>query len=176
MNGEYFPRLYAWFRADGCAIINNFLRSYVIPDELNPATKCHRAPETTSTQEAIQYGLGMVEQEIQEAIGQGRSGFCGGWISSLALDQLLQERRIKLAPNKRKEVLENLGYVYHPGLRNGRVNSTISDGGITGKPRLYIPRGHILGNITSPSEIASRYIADQSAASNIFVNERSESI
>ena len=54
LGGSYFPDLYRWLRADGYAIISEFLHTYAIPQELNPAGECQRAPITSSTATAIQ--------------------------------------------------------------------------------------------------------------------------
>ena len=162
MNNGYFPDLYKWLRAEGYAIINDYLRSYAIPDALNPATSCHRAPATSSTDEAISVSLGGVEQEIGEAIDEGRPGFAGGWVSSMALDRLIKDRRDdkRITPNRRKGLLTGLGYVLHPVLTGGRVNSVVAQEG--GKPRLYVKSESILAkNITSAAEVFRLYCEAQ---------------
>src|SRR6185437_1488528 len=95
LTGDYFFKFTNWLYADGFAIVSEFLHTYDIPDEFNPATKCQRAPLTSSTESAVTHGLGSLEQEILEAIEQGRPGFRGGWISSLQLDRLLGELNLK---------------------------------------------------------------------------------
>lgn len=61
MGGDYFPNLYDWLKnQNGYAIVANYLENYQIPDELNPATKCHRAPKTTSTDEVIEASFDVV--------------------------------------------------------------------------------------------------------------------
>lgn len=164
MGGEYFPNLYAWLRADGFAIVADYLATYDIPDALNPATGAHRAPETTSTSEAVGLSLGGIEQEILEAIAQGRPGFAGGWISSMALDRLIAERRDdrRIPRNRRRDIVESLGFQLHPGLRDGRVNSALPTD--CGKPRLYIKAGHVSANLTDPRIIAEAYVKAQEIA------------
>lgn len=158
MNGDYFPTLYQWLKTGGYAIVADYLHNYAIPDELNPATQCHRAPDTSSTQEAVTASLGGIEQDILEAVEEGRPGFAGGWISSVAIDRLLVANRLTRAipVNKRREMLQGIGYDWHPALPQGRVNNPIiiDDGK---KPRLFIPNGHINGQITAPAEVAKRY-------------------
>lgn len=174
MDGDYFPKLYGWLKSGGYAIVADFLHSYAIPDELNPAGACHRAPETTSTNDAILEGMGGVEQEISEAIEQGRSGFAGGWVSSMALETLLKDMRAARAipPNKRRELMRGLGYDWHPGLKGGRVNTTVMPD--NGKPKLFIQDGHIHRNLTSPAEIARHYTAAQlKDAAGVFVDNES---
>lgn len=112
MGGDYFPNLYNWAKQDGYAIIAEYLSTFEIPDEFNPATKCHRAPETTSTTSAINISKGAVEQEIQEVIDQGKQGFRNGWISSIALEELLIKigKNKVIVRNKRTELLTAMGY------------------------------------------------------------------
>lgn len=158
MLGDYFPDLYNWaMTARGYAIIADFLENYVIPHELNPAGGCKRAPQTSSTEAAIEEGRGGIEQEILEAIEQGVAGFKGGWVSSMALDKLLVRlqaaRRIPI--NKRRELMQSLGYDWHPGLRDGRVSMLVIPDG--GKPRLYIKMGHADMNLMGGGEIAKAY-------------------
>lgn len=169
MTGRYFPDLYDWLRREGFAIVNQYLRDYKIPDELNPATLCQRAPVTSSTDAAIQASMGPVEQEIVEAVAEGRPGFAGGWISSYALDQLLEHRR-NISHNKRKEMMQALGYIPHPQLVDGRVNNPIVDcNGKTGKPRLYVKQGHLAANLTNGPEITRHYLDAQAGVTTAAV-------
>jgi hypothetical protein len=174
MDGNYFPDLYNWLkglgpyldqgRGHGYAIVAEYLATYAIPDELNPAGACHRAPETSSTGAAIRAGMGGIEQDVLEAIDEGRPGFAGGWVSSVAFDRLLQNARAARAipQNKRRELLQSLGYDWHPGLNSGRVNTAIPlDEGK--KPRLFIHAGHIHANLRTSAEIARRYQEAQGA-------------
>lgn len=172
MGGDYFPDLYNWLKGEGdyyelgagygYAVVADFLSTYEIPAHLNPATMAlHRAPRTSSTDEAVSASLGTVEQEILEAVDEGRQGFAGGWISSFALDRLLHSLRRAQAipPNKRRDLLTQLGYDWHPSLSHGRVNNpTVTDGG---KTRLFIKSGHLSANLTRPSEIVKAYDAAQ---------------
>jgi len=113
MSGNYFPDLYEWLRGDGYAIVANYLTNYIIPDHLNPATLCHRAPVTTSTALAIETSKGPAEQEIDNAVGENIQGFRGGWISSIALEKLLTEKRKAhfTPPNARSKMLLDMGYI-----------------------------------------------------------------
>jgi hypothetical protein len=158
MGGSYFPDLYSWLKGDGYAIVAEYLATYEIPDELNPGTYAsHRAPITSSTNDAIEHGVGHVEQEIMEAIEEGRPGFAGGWVSSIALDKLLESIRMTRAipPNRRREVLQSLGYDWHPALLKGRVNNpTTID---RGKPRLFIKAKHSSLTLECPADVARAY-------------------
>lgn len=155
MHGDYFPKLYEWLNTDGYKIVSKFLHDYEIPEALNPATLCHRAPETSSTAEVIEYSLSNVDQLVLESIGEGKLGFCGGWVSSIALNRLLTDSRIKLPPNKRREMMNRIGYDWHPNLDRGRVNNHITVD--AGKPRLFIKEGHLARELSSASEIGKAY-------------------
>lgn len=173
MNREYYNTLYNWLRhAGGFAIVTDFLHSYKCDPRFDPSEQggVMRAPKTTSTQEAVKLSVGVIEQEVLEAVEQGRPGFCAPWISSMALDHLLKEIRRTLPNAKRPEMLKILGYVPHPGLANGRVNNaTATD---SGKTRLYIKDHDGLCGLTGAADIAKRYDADQcvlpSAAEKVF--------
>ena len=162
MNGQYMVNLYSWAKSGGYAVINDFLRTYEIPDEFNPATSCQRAPITSSTKESVQESLGSIEHKLLEVIAEGSIGMMGGWISSAALDKLLTGLRSErsIPTNRRRSLLKALGYDYHPGLSDGRVNSpiTIDDGK---KPRLYIRDGHPDAALTNHGEIVRAYVSAQ---------------
>ena len=154
---NYFPPLYRWLKTGGgFAHVTHFLQNYAIPDALNPATECHRAPDTTSTIEAIKESLGRAEQEVMNAIDEGREGFRGGWISSHAVDSLIDEKRVNKPMNKRTEMLTDFGYIKHPGLRDGRTNNPLNSSGGR-KPRLYIKAGHPAAQFTGGAAIAAAY-------------------
>lgn len=177
MVGNYFPDLYNWLREEGYEIVNEWLRSYQIPAALNPAItvggQSHRAPETSSTAEALANSLGGIEQEVQEAISEGRPGFCGGWISSLALGRLLDEKRLssKVPRNKRADMLRKMGWIPHTAMPGGRVASVIPFD--NGKPVLYVERGSLLLGLTEQANVVRRYCDAQTgvvgqAAGNPF--------
>jgi hypothetical protein len=158
---DYMARLYRWARGGGFAHITHYLRSFAIPDEFR-FDQGIRAPETSVHNEAIEAGRGRLEQEVQEAIDADEPGFAGGWVSSIALDRLLERKtRTGLAPNKRRELLQALGYDWHPALvpARGRVNNIVLPDG--GKPRLFIKRGDPQAAIVSPAEVAKAYTAAQ---------------
>lgn len=157
MVGDYFTGLYKWLRAGGYAIVSEYLHTYAIPAEFNPAGDCQRAPETTSTEEAIRASTGGVEQEIEEAIEQGLPGFCGGYISSAWLEKLLERLGLarRIYYSKRKEMLEQMGYRYHPALRDGRVNNMVLPDGT--KSRLFVHDAAIARQIAGAAEVAKDY-------------------
>jgi hypothetical protein len=172
MMGEYFPDLYDWLKgrrayADlgvdyGYSIVNEFLQTFPIAAELDPAHLCTRAPETSSTAAALAISLGRVEQEILEAVEEGRVGFRGGWISSVFMSRLLDDIGVTLPRRKFREILERIGYFEHPGLRSGRVDNEIMPD--NSKPRLYTTAGHLSLNFDTPVNIAKSYTDAQKNA------------
>ncbi len=163
MSGDYMHRLYTWLGRDGYAIVSEYLWTFDIPDEFNPATGCQRAPITSSTEAAIEAGMGRVEQEIMQAAERGDPGFANGWISTLAVERLLSgiPRCRDLTPLKRAGVIESLGYVVHPGLAStkGQVHHPVLPDG--GKPKLYITKTHPSSAIGKAADVARAYTADQ---------------
>jgi hypothetical protein len=161
MTGDYFPSLYEWLKEqDGYAMVTNFLYEFQIDPSFRK-TLMYRAPETSSTGEAIQAGMGAVEQKIMDMIEEGVPGFNGGWISSTALDNMLKSIRkdISIPINKRREMLQSLGYDWHPTLKNGRVNNMVLPD--NGKPKLFIKKGHLATQIKDAAMVARLYTEAQ---------------
>ncbi len=126
--------------------VAGFLKRHPIVEALNPATTKLTAPDTTSTQEAIQESQGVIHQEIKEAIEQGLYGFRGGWISSYALTELLESKHIaKFLPlSKRKNVLQEVGYIPMPWTSGGRASGQIPSEGNT-RSVLYVKESYRYG-------------------------------
>ena len=137
MGGDYFPSLYRWLDSGGAGHIHHFLKNYQIREEFNPATSCHRAPATTSTEEAILLSRPKAEQLILEAIESGQMGFRGPWVSTFWLNHLF-ERVYGIDRKSRKEALDELGYIPHPGLNGGRASCSVPG---ENKPVIYIRAG-----------------------------------
>lgn len=171
---NYFPNLYDWLfgRREwahmgpdyGLAIMNDYLSTMVLQAELDPAHLCVRAPHTSSTALALKLSMGRAESEVLEAVDEGRPGFSGGWISSIFLDRLLDGIRAPVPRQKRRELLQRMGYDYHPGLDEGRVNNTVAPD--NAKPRLYVKAGHLALNLTDAAAIAKAYTGAQNTATN----------
>lgn len=163
LTGDYFPRLWNWLRhGNGFAIVSELLHTYPIPPDLNPAGNMHRAPNTSTTDLAIVESRGSIEQQIAEVIAQETPGFMGGWISTIMLDRLLSDTlRVgnKLSLAKRREMLQSMGYVLHPGLVDGRVNNPVQPDGR--KPQLFVLAGHAAARLQGAAEIARAYSAAQ---------------
>lgn len=173
MTSAYFADLWDWFKGRGAyaeagenygaACIAHYLRGYAIPAEMDPAGLATRAPKTSSTAEALIASLGRAEQEILDAVDEGRPGFAGGWVSSFYLDVLLDQIKAAVPRNKRRQMMQQLGYDFHPALRDGRTNDvTMPD---ARKPRLYVKAGHLSLNVDQPAEVARLYSKAQEPAS-----------
>ena len=158
---KYFQDLYKWLRADGYAIVSEFLYSYAIPAEFGLDCLCGDAPMTSSTEEAIACGLGQVEQEVMERIQRGSAGFSGGWVSSIALDNVLREEKMEKAmPRvKRRDMMVTLGYDWHPGLRGGRCTTNLPN--TADRPVLFVKRGHWSVGMDEGRAIMDAYLAAQ---------------
>jgi hypothetical protein len=142
----------------GFAVVSEMLWTYPIPPDLDPA-RGFRAPDTSSTEEAIGASLGSVEQHILESIECDEPGFAGGWVSSIALGRLFERIKRNIAPNSRRKIMQDLGYDWHPALPDGRVPEVIATDG--GKPKLFIRQGHPMLALQSPAEISRHYQAAQ---------------
>jgi len=157
---QYFAKLYKWLYADGFAIVTHMLKTYQIKDQFNPFVEAVTAPITSSTLEAIACSQGNLEQDVMEAIDEGRSGFISPWISSFAYNRLIDERRQKISQNRRRQILVDMGYVPHPALRDGRLTILIPSEG--GKPRIYVKANHPAAQIGSAALVAQEYLRCQS--------------
>ncbi len=167
MNDAYFSSIYNWLNdEDGYAMVAEWLYTFPIRDDMNPAKGCQRAPETSCENEAITQSLGVVEQYIMEWVDTGRPGFRGGWISSAQLDVALREVGMggRVAPNRRKAMLESLGYGMHPHLAEGKSPvELMAEGGK--RPRLYVRQSNaILTNLTDKNVISDMYCKAQGYA------------
>ena len=132
MGGAYFPRLYHWLREEGgYAAIAHYLSTFQIDPALNPAGDCHRAPETSSTIEAIRRTAGTIETDILEATQDNSPGFRAGWISAHAVDDLMKSKNHRVGRNKQIEIVESLGYVQF-----GRASRAIMQEGFK-RPMLF---------------------------------------
>jgi len=162
MNGKFFPELYGWAKNGGYAAVGYYLMNYVIPNELNPATACHRAPVTSTTEIAISKSAGVVEREIEEATEDGTIGFRGGFISSYSLEKLLHDKNLRrISINKRYEILEELGYVRCPVLTNGRFPYPLIQEG-NKRPVIYVKIG-----VALTDDPAAQYCGAQGYMSSV---------
>jgi hypothetical protein len=81
MNEQYFDRLRAWLMfGGGLEIVADYFLNYQIERGAIPG----RAPVTSSTPEALEQSQGPLEQMLTDFIADGRPGFRGGWVSTVA--------------------------------------------------------------------------------------------
>lgn len=152
---QYMGDLHDWLAADGFGVVATLLDTWPIPDELNPATRCVRAPVTSSTEQAISNSYSPMEQSVIEAIEEERPGFKGGWVSGTRLADYLHECGYKVTPHQRDSLMEGLRYVRHPGLPGGRVNNPVLPD--ARRSVLYVSQLHGSMTLGTPAEIAAAY-------------------
>lgn len=161
MSGDYFPKLWAWLRKDGYAIVYDYLMRFPLRPELDPAQLCTLAPYTSSTEQALAISLGFMEQEILEAIDEGQAGFVGGMVSSKAVSALAARLRRTIPSRKMRGIMQSLGYDWHPKLPDGRC-TTPAQGAYGGKIRLYIHRDNAAAlALETSAEVTEMYNALQ---------------
>ena len=171
MLGEYMVELNDWTNGTGAyaahgpmygaAIVTDLLRNHVIPDDLNPTTLAHRAPRTSAHDEVVATSMGAREQEVQEAIDSGAIGFRGGWASSHHILELLRANDRRVRVSNLDEVLGNLGYVRHPGLKDGRTNNMVQPDGA--RSVLYVAKGRMDLLALEGAEAARSYTESQAS-------------
>lgn len=170
MTGSYMVDLNEWAQGEGryadkgeaygFGIITHELRNYQIPDDLNPVTNAHRAPRTSAHDEVVASGMGQREQEVQEAIDSWQVGFRDGWVSAHYCLELLRKRDPRVRVSQLDEVLGNLSFVRHPGLKDGRTNNAV---GAEGRVVLYVSQGRLDLMDLQGAAVAQAYLAAQSS-------------
>ena len=161
MTDAYFTELATWIHGDGHKIFADYLMDIVIPDELNPATKCVRAPFTSMIHDVIEQSRSPLQQMVIDIVESDDQGFRGGWVSSAKLqDRLREERGRKVAPHTLKILLEEIGYVKHPALPNGRASRKLFEE--NARPYLWI-RKDLSFKITDtdPNRVTNVYCQQQ---------------
>ena len=124
---SFYSRFAKWLQNGGQAICNYHLQHYQIDPEFDFSELCVTAPHTSTTTAAIAASRDEIHLILLEEIELGRAGFRNGWISSVALSNLLAEKRIRhlMPDSKRGQILKDMGYVPHPGLANGRASRNV---------------------------------------------------
>jgi Bifunctional DNA primase/polymerase, N-terminal. len=152
MTMRYFEDLYDWLNKGGYAVVTHYLATRPLEYALDPARGLQRAPETTSTRKAVTESLGVVEQEILDAIESGTVGFRHGIVSSLAMRSLFERLRKTIGPRRYRKIMATVGYLTHPGLETnkGRPNNPMRDGT---RPTLYFAKESPLLAISDPAEL-----------------------
>ena len=139
LDEKFFKSYTDWLRNDGFAKIAEYLHTYPISDDFNPAVGCLRAPKTSSTDEAILESRDDLVALVFELISESPRGLKNGWVSSVSLNRELRDHRAFVNPKQIGQVLKILRYLPHPDLSGGTGRSTatsiIDDGK---RPVLYI--------------------------------------
>ena len=155
--GIDFKALWSWLRADGFAIIYDYLMAYQIPDEFNPAGDATRAPVTSSTDQAVAESRSPVERLIIEAVADGEPGFRNNWVSTAKVNHLCERDGIKPPVGRALPgVMRALGYS-----RVGRLRDIFEEGGST---TLWSREqfGQAVQELDrAPSHLAEKYRSDQ---------------
>lgn len=115
MDDYYFKCLYSWIRGEGnypfgAAIVADYLMNYPIERGAIPM----RAPDTSSTAEALLVSQSPIERTIRESLEDDLPGFRHGWISSIALTKRLRATgAVGRAPTPATiaSIVEAMGYV-----------------------------------------------------------------
>ena len=166
LTDDFFIPLHDWLENQGgYGIIAEYLHTYQIPDRLNPAVGCFTAPVTRSTGLACIESKDPLQVEVEEAIAEGRPGFRGGWISSVAFASLYAEKfnHKRMPNNALSDLMAVLGYEPHPGLNQGRCTAYITTAArdeMLRRPRLYILKDHKDRRLAGPA-VATAYVESQ---------------
>jgi hypothetical protein len=110
MNDQYFNMLFHWLKeGDGAEIVAHWLLNYPIDRGAIPM----RAPETSSSREALSQSRGPLEQIIHDAIEDDVPGFKGGWVSLTAVASRIKANGSRSVSMKTLgTILETMGYFY----------------------------------------------------------------
>lgn len=112
MGEDYFNRLYGWLDREGG--VQN-VAHWLLQHPIERGTIPMRAPDTSSTREAMRQSRGPVEQAILDGIEDQLQGFRGGWVSVLGVMARLRALGMKQPAAKTvTSILEGLGY-FHIG-------------------------------------------------------------
>ena len=168
MTDDYWLEFWDWMHGRGegmeenygLAVCHNLLETYEIPAQYNPAL-ISSAPRTSSTSDAVVASRTVAQEVIAEALAEDVVGFRGGWASSHHIDMRLDSKRKSIRPNQRREMMEGLGYIWHPLLREGRC-PTLIDVEDHKKPVLYVKKDHPAAlNYEQPGQVKDAYMKAQ---------------
>ena len=160
MGDEYFREFFEWFNADGIAIVAQYLLDYAVNKEFDPLLIA-TAPRSSAFELAMTHSKSDKAEIIEDAISEGRAGFCGGWVSSTKARELLSNEGYRGITGKTvAAALRELGYVKHPGLLTGKTPSRIKEEGNL-QVSLYVRKAHPLCELNSAEAVVARYCDDQ---------------
>ena len=109
MHDQYFNGLFFWLEeCGGLEAVAHYLLNYPIERGAIPM----RAPQTSSTKEALRQSQSPLEKMILDAVEDELPGFKGDYVSTLAVTQRIQQTKMRsVSPKTITIVLEQLGYV-----------------------------------------------------------------
>lgn len=152
MDDDYFASLYDWLRDEGYAFVHEYLATR--PITVNVFGK---APETSSTTEAIDLSMGNTERAILDAIDEGRPGFRDGLVSTEAIrDMVKQETGRDIGQGEMTRALATLGFVKHKILGNSgkiRIGSKLL--------RIYVKADSLAANFDSLDGLRNFWMKSQ---------------
>jgi hypothetical protein len=151
---KYFDRLWSWAQSGGWAHVAHYLNT----DPIDPGFSATKCPITSSTAEHIAVSRSPAEQEILEAVRCGVTGFKGGWLNFVKVNNLLDSKRSRASIATRRAMCEGLGYVPHPGLPGGQLLTPLNDSTV---PVLYVTPDHPTIGVVDPTRIKQAYEAAQ---------------
>jgi hypothetical protein len=156
-----YRKIIEWRDNGGYEIFADFIHTYTPDPEFDFSGDCVTAPDTSTTNAAIESSRTDIETILLEEIEQGRLGFKGGWISSTWLTDFLSQNRLRhLMPDRKKgQILQSIGYGYHPGLLKGRAVRVVKPD--NKRPVLFIKKGHPSTDFTDREQIMRAYELDQ---------------
>ena len=152
-----FREVITWRDKGGYEIVTNYLLNYPIDPEFDYSGNCVTAPDTSSLEEVITDSRSEIEIILLEEIELERSGFRGGWVSSVALTDFLTHNRLRhlMPDNRRSTILRALGYILHPGLSNGRAVRNVQPD--NKRPALFVTKKHPSIQIMDREDIMKAY-------------------
>lgn len=107
MDHNYFITLFDWLRSGGHRFVTHWLKNHPVERGGIPM----RAPDTSSTNEALRQSVGPLEMAIMNAIDDGVQGFRGGWVSVTAALMLAKAQTGRsVSPKTITTILEGLRY------------------------------------------------------------------
>lgn len=129
---SYYVNLWNWFKkSGGFAIVHEYLATFPIDDEYNPATSCIDAPRSSVHDEVIYNSLTNNQLKITEAVDDEVIGFRGGIISSQRAKDLLN-----VSGKKAGNILKAIGYRKGPRM----TKCIFAESGV--KPYLWIKKNN----------------------------------
>lgn len=161
--GRYFKDLFKWLDGGGWGIVANWLDTYAIPVEFNPAGDADKAPQTTSFIEAISESKSSPHQAVAEALSSGRPGTLNSWVSVQALRNMLQTDYGIRPPSGKmlSKYLKAEGYIRHPALTNqGRLTRAVMQEGGQ-RSVIYVKSGSVQAGLTDGADVTEKYLSAQ---------------